>query len=302
MANQILKDTSSQILKKLEEWQKKEAISSSFLEFYKGLLGIQAWAEERIKLPEPSLSKKAASHRITNGLPLMRLDELDLDWSLLDEVFRKVATIFADFPELLGDVPESLLDSHSRLSKKVVKAWFNGTDLPTRIAVDNINEHVLGAIVNAAMKPFLVAYSKALIDMVEQNRWGKGYCPICGGSPDIAFLEKEVGGRWLMCSRCDAQWRLQRLACPSCGNQDSKLLSCFSDDTGVYRLYVCDKCHTYLKAIDLRNTKEDISLSLERLMTLDMDVQGQKKGYQPGYSQMGGVSPQLSLKDFLTCP
>jgi hypothetical protein len=211
----------------------------------------------------------------------MKLDEFNLDWSQVDEVFRKVTKIFANFPELLGEVPRSLLGSHSRLPKKVVKAWLTGTDLPTKIAGDNVNEYLLRAIVHATLRPFLAAYSEAWIGMVEQNRWRRGYCPICGGSPDIAFIEREVGDRWLMCSRCDAQWRFQRLECPSCGNQDCKSLSYFSDDTGVYRLYVCDKCHTYLKAIDLRNTKGNISLSLERLLTLDMDAQGQKKGYLP---------------------
>jgi len=289
LAKQILKDTSNQILKKLEEWQKKEAISSSFLEFYKGLLGVQAWAEERIKLPEPSLSKKVASHRIESGLPLIKFDELNLDWPLIDKVFRKVAAIFANHPEVLGEIPKSLLGPHFRLPKKVVKSSLSGADMPSKIAGVNVNEHVLRVIVHATLKPFLTAHSEALISMVEQNRWRRGYCPICGGSPDIAFLEREVGERWLMCSRCDAKWRFQRLECPSCGNQDHKFLSYFSDDTGAYRLYVCDKCHTYLKAIDLRNTKEDLSLSLERLMTLDMDVQGQKKGYQPGYSKMGVI-------------
>jgi len=283
LAKKLLKDTSSQILKKLEEWQEREAISSSFLEFYKGLLSIQAWAEERIKLPESSLSKKVASHRIVSGLPLLKFNELDLDWSLVDKVFRKVTKIFTSFPELLGEVPRSLTGVNSRLPKKVVKAWLNEAYLPNKIAGNNVNKQLLSTIVHATLKPFLTTYSKALISIVEQNRWRRGYCPICGGSPDIAFLEKEVGARWLMCFRCDAHWRFQRLECPSCSNQDCKSLSYFSDDTGVYRLYVCDKCHTYLKTIDLRNTKEDISLSLERLMTLDMDVQGQKKGYQPGY-------------------
>ena len=118
--------------------------------------------------------------------------------------------------------------------------------------------------------------------MVDQKLWRRGYCPVCGGSPDIAFLDEEAGGRWLVCSRCDARWRFQRLECPYCGNQDPESLSYFSDDAGVYRLYVCDKCHTYLKAIDLRKVSEDVSPSLERLTTLDMDVQGKSKGYQPG--------------------
>lgn len=115
---------------------------------------------------------------------------------------------------------------------------------------------------------------------MDQERWRRNYCPICGGHPDFAFLEKELGARWLLCSRCDTEWLFQRLQCPYCGNQTQKDLAYFTDDEGLYRLYVCEQCHKYIKAIDLRVAKSDILLPLERLFTLDMDRQAQEKGYQ----------------------
>ena len=95
-----------------------------------------------------------------------------------------------------------------------------------------------------------------------------------------------------MCLRCDARWRFQRLECHNCGNQDFKSMQCFGDDSGVYRLYVCDKCHTYLKVIDFRNVKTEVFLPLERLLTLDMDQQGQEMGYQPGYTQRSDINTE----------
>jgi hypothetical protein len=41
--------------------------------------------------------------------------------------------------------------------------------------------------------------------------------------------------------------------------------------------------------VDLRNAKTEIFLPLERLLTLDMDRQGQEKGYQPGYIRIEDV-------------
>ena len=35
-------------------------------------------------------------------------------------------------------------------------------------------------------------------------------------------------------------------------------------------------------AIDLRRTESQVLLPLERVMTLDMDREGQEKGYKPG--------------------
>jgi FdhE protein len=102
------------------------------------------------------------------------------------------------------------------------------------------------------------------------------------GKPDFAFIDKEKGARWLLCSRCDTGWLFQRLECPYCGNTDQNELAYFTDDTELYRLYICQRCHSYLKSIDLRKTDSEILLPLERVMTVDMDRQGQEKGYKGG--------------------
>ena len=107
---------------------------------------------------------------------------------------------------------------------------------------------------------------------------------ICGGSPDLAFLEKEYGARWLLCSRCDSEWLFQRLRCPYCGTQDQGELAYFTDDTELYRLYVCQQCQSYLKAVDLRQTEDETLLPLERVLTVDMDRQGREKGYRGGWT------------------
>ncbi len=95
----------------------------------------------------------------------------------------------------------------------------------------------------------------------------------------MAFLEKEVGARWLLCSRCDTEWLFQRLECPYCGTNEPNALSFFPDDEGLYRLDVCDQCKCYLKAIDLRKAKDDTLLPLERLYTMDLDRQAKENGY-----------------------
>ena len=117
--------------------------------------------------------------------------------------------------------------------------------------------------------------------MVDQENWRRGFCPVCGGNPDIAFLDTERGARWLVCSRCDAEWVFQRLQCPYCGCTDQNALAYFTDDKGSYRLYVCEQCKHYLKAIDLRQAEEGVLMPLERLFTLDIDRQAQEDGYSP---------------------
>jgi len=285
--------TDGEVLKRLKEWTKKEETPSRFLKFYQRLLRIQSRAAERIGIPKPTLKSKASNERIESGWPLISFDELDLDWPLLQDVFNEVTVAFADYPELFGEVPRSLRKPQSKLLKEMVKAWFEGTKLPSTIAGDNVDERLLEAIIQATLRPWLNSQAKALLGLVNQERWRRRYCPICGGSPDFAFLEKEHGARWLLCSRCDTEWLFQRLECPYCGTTDQHALAYFVDDGGLYRLYVCEQCHTYIKAIDLRHTESEVLLRLERVMTLDLDRQGQEKGYQPDYSRVSSpVVPQ----------
>ncbi|MFC2002485.1 formate dehydrogenase accessory protein FdhE [Chloroflexota bacterium] len=132
----------------------------------------------------------------------------------------------------------------------------------------------------------LVSHAKALYGSVNQERWRRGYCPICGSSPDFAYLDKEYGARWLLCSRCDTGWLFQRLECPYCGTQDQNALAYYTDDEGLYRLYICEQCHQYLKAVDLRQAKSEVLLPLERLFTLALDAQAQEAGYSPGIGRV----------------
>jgi len=284
----VTKKSDKEILKRLEEEGKKKGIPSRLLEFYQKLFRIQSRAEKSIGRAKTRLNRQTIDERLAHGQPLIDFDDLTIDRALLKDLFAEVTAIFTAYPDLFGKLPKSLREpkSHQTLPKKVAKTWFKGASLPATIAVDNIDEYfLLEAIIHATLKPFLTSHSKALISLVNQEHWRHKHCLICGGKPDFAFLDKERGARWLLCSRCDTEWLFQRLQCPYCGTQDQNKLAYFADDKGIYRLYVCEQCHKYIKAIDLRNAESEVPLPLERLLTLDMDIQAQEKGYQPGHSE-----------------
>ncbi|MFC2006643.1 formate dehydrogenase accessory protein FdhE [Chloroflexota bacterium] len=269
----------------MKEEGEKRGLPPRLLAFYQRLFRIQAGAERRISTAKSSLKREVVSGRLKHGLPLIIFDELALDWPLLKDTFTKVTATFADYTDIFGNLPKSLREptAHPSLPKKMVKAWFERANLSSTIAVGDINEYLLlEAIIHATLKPFLVSRSKALISLVNQEQWRRSSCPICGCRPDFAFLDKEQGARWLLCSRCDTEWLFQRLQCPYCGTQNQDDLTYFTNDEGVYRLYVCEHCHKYIKAIDLRHTESEIMLPLERLLTLDMDRQARKYGYDDG--------------------
>ena len=281
-----LVEINTKILEKLNEWQQSEGSLPEFLEFYKSLLHLQSDVQAHVSVPQPRLSQAEVDERLRQGVPLLEWQALSLDWSALQNLFREVAAVASEYYKAESRDFESLQEIASDTSflQEATRAWYKGESLSLLAADRSLSEKLLAAVIHSAVRPFLVAHSEAMLGLVDQEQWRRGYCPICGGKPDFASLDKERGARWLLCSRCDAQWLFQRLQCPYCNTQDQNALAYFTDDDGLYRLYICQQCQSYLKAIDLRQTEEEILLPLERLLTLDMDRQGREKGYRGGWT------------------
>jgi formate dehydrogenase maturation protein FdhE len=272
------------IISFLEEKERKEGTLPELLKFYQQLLRVQSQVEKKLSSRlEPSLSREAINKRIDNGVPLISFNELAFDWQLLAATFAEIKTVFANHAGLFNFSSGRLaeLGADALLTRQVLKPWFEKQKLPAKIP-RNVDRKLLNSIVHATMKPFLTSHARKLIDSIDQERWRRSYCPICGGSPDFASLDTERGSRWLLCSRCDTEWVFQRLQCPYCNTQDQNDLSYLTDDTGQYRLYTCEQCHQYLKTIDRRQTEgQVILLPIERFLTLDMDRQAIEMGYKP---------------------
>jgi FdhE protein len=271
--------TSSGIINRLDAMEKEEGSLPQLFRFYRELLRIQARVGQELDKPSPGLSSEAIHQRTVEGKILVTASEFTFDLHLLQDTFRKIAAVFSEYADLFKNTPEEFSKlARINITPEFVEAWYEGKSLPTK---DDVSQALLKELIHAAVKPFLTSYAAALIDSVEQERWRRGYCPICGGNPDFSFLSKENGARWLLCSRCDTEWLFQRLKCPYCNNSDQKTLSYYTADEGPYRLYVCDNCKHYLKTIDMRNARSDTLIALERLLTLEIDIQARDYGYSP---------------------
>ena len=278
----MIKDTTNKIINKLTQQEKEEGNLPLLLDFYKKLVIVQAEAQANIGDIEPTIDVDAISLRLNQGQPLVAFEELAIDWPLLKDVFSRVAEVFAQYPQLFGDSPKRLtVPAAGRLlTKNAVKAWYEGRTLPPSLR-EGLSGNLVQAILQATLHPFLKKHALALIQYIGDDSWRRNYCPVCGGIPDFSYLETEVAGRYLVCSRCDTEWQYQRLQCPYCRNQDQSLLTFLEDEQGLYRLYQCKKCQCYLKAIDLRKVKDEVLIPLERFYTIHLDTQAQEMGYHP---------------------
>jgi len=266
----------------LEKLAEAEQPLPSSLEFYRLILTAQS------KNRPPDLSetltslKKKATRRIALGKSALTFSDLAIDWKYIQKLLCELTTLANEHLSPESEEIEHLnqIGADIVLLREVSKAWFqSGTLSPKGVTKSKTVMPLTASVLQATFYPLLSAYASELLPLVKQDLWYQRYCPICGGGSDFSFLDKERGARRLLCSRCDARWIFHRLACPHCGNQDMKTLAYFTDDKSLYRLYTCEKCRRYLKAIDLRKTESDILLPMERILTLDMDRQAYESKY-----------------------
>jgi formate dehydrogenase accessory protein FdhE len=260
----------SKVLKRLDDWEQESPPGP--IELYLRLMRLQVNSKSDIQAQRPTLSAEVIAERLSQHSPLLTFADLDVDWDKFEKLFREALTIISNYSDSIDpgcDIPV----------REAAEAWYEDKPLP-QTALD---DETLSVALHTAMKPYLTAYSEALLPEVDQKRWRRGYCPICGSRPHFSFLSKdEEGARWLVCPRCDAQWLFQRLECPFCGNKDQKQLAYLTDDNGIYRVYLCEQCKGYLKNIDLRKADSKVLLPLEWVSTLDLDRQACESGYSAG--------------------
>jgi hypothetical protein len=281
----------SQVLEQLPQWQEK---APRYIGLHRDLLQLKASSSFLPTLEEHIAAIAAALRSEIDIPPVLRFNDLLPIWPELENLFHEAVTVICAHLTNSPSDASALrqFSNQSSLIKSTAERWYNNHFSDKEPIEPNIHPGILSLCFKAAFHPVLVRYAEVLTPLIKQQRWRKNICPVCGGMPDFAFLEREVGARWLMCSRCDAEWVFSRLECPFCRTRDQNALSYSTDDKQLYRLYTCDHCRNYIKAIDLRHTENDVLLPLERILTLDMDRQAIKAGYSQESTTFG--SPEDS--------
>lgn len=266
----MVSEIDSKILKKLDAWEKDSP--SGPVELYIRLIRAQIDSKSDISIKKPLLSPEVISDRLSRYSPLLSFEDLDIEWPKVEKLLKQALSIIGEYSDAAAPASDLPL-------KEMARAWYESEPLPKT----GIDKDTLLVAIHTAMKPFLCRHAEALLSEIDQKRWRRGYCPICGSRPNFSFLSKdEEGARWLVCPRCDAQWLFQRMECPFCGNKDQKQLAYLTDDNELYRVYLCEACKSYLKTIDLRKAQEEVILPLEWVATLDLDRQACESGYSAG--------------------
>lgn len=269
------------ILNRLAEAEKPLPRS---LELYYRILNLQ----KDFRLPDlielVANLETGTKQSLEQGRPILSFTDLPVDWADTRGLYSAVLDVAIEFLAPSQEDIEKLrqIGSDTDTLSTVGEDWFESTTVAGQSEdTREARSSLMSSVLQATFYPLLSSLAEKLMPGILKGFWHKNYCPVCGGSPDFSYLDRESEGmRWLLCSRCDAAWSFYRLVCPFCGNNDQQTLAYYSDESGLYRLYVCEKCKRYLKAIDLRKTEAEILVPLERILTLDMDRQALEQNYK----------------------
>jgi formate dehydrogenase maturation protein FdhE len=269
-------DRTQLTIQRLTEASAQDPDLSSFYAFHQSVFRLLNKAKASTTGTLEMVDKEALEARVLQGLPLVSFAQLPIEAGRFTDLARTVAQMVADYePELEGQpVPADAAGWISLAERRFAEGQV-GVEGPEEQATVSLAQ----VATDLALKPYLEWAAQRIMPHVNQEQWKRGYCPVCGGSPDLAFLEEESGARHLICSRCSSQWLYRRLGCPFCNTSDhTKISYCPSDDE-IYRLYVCRVCQRYLKTVDLRKAGRRVLLEVERITTIDMDVAARQEGY-----------------------
>jgi FdhE protein len=280
------------IKKRVDVMVKQRPSHKEVLEFLGEVAVEQFTVKSKVKTSPLDIDEEHMNARIIEGLPLVEKKVLTLDMKLAASLFKKLCKIMGRNKKVSKDIEQ--------ITQAIKNKDIDIQELLKQVASENdgfitalsekleVKKSVLTFLAINSLKPIFEAYAKKLSNYVDQERWAKGYCPICGSEPVIAEL-RENGARFLLCSSCGYEWRFNKLKCPFCENDEQQSLRYFySEQEGrTYRVDVCEKCKRYIKTVETDALVGKVISLLEDAGSFHFDIIAQNAGYRRGASTSG---------------
>jgi FdhE protein len=274
-------DHDQRVLDSLSAARGEHEALADLLDFYIELYQVQF--AHKAELPEPELRDELARRwRLEGGIPQLTFDQLPLDPERFAQWTAQVVDVLLSHSPGWEIAPDDWSPAQLVvLAQEVFETWDTLTSPQPDVRSDGTggtrSDRPLALAVGFALAPYLQRAAEAISPHLDLGLWVHGYCPVCGGRPNLALLEATRGARQLVCSRCNAVWSYSRLGCPYCKSKEKQTYYVGGD--GLYRLYVCPDCNRYLKTVDLREVHREVNPVVERLLTVGMDLAAQQEGF-----------------------
>ncbi|MDH7577034.1 MAG: formate dehydrogenase accessory protein FdhE [Bacillota bacterium] len=284
----MLSDNGSSFKMHINDYKKGHPELKHLLEIVGDLLtaGETLLKEERRR---PAISSLPNREEIRAHFSHQRFALKEKDLPIEQDQFRGILSKLTTILEDTGIIPEpgtfSPTADFEKDAARLHLLDFGETDLAEKKAASKAKEplrilHLI--LLYFSVRPFYKSLAEYIRQEVGFETWTAGCCPVCGQLPFLARLEEEDGAKFLACGLCDTSWRFPRLACPFCKSQNEPQIRYFyvPGEEGQ-RVYVCERCRTYLKTIEPAKLQRKPLLLFEHLVTPHLDLLAQKAGYFP---------------------
>jgi len=273
---------SNELGAQIDRINQKRPMYKDALSVYKDLVGFLMEIKPEIT---PEIKNGAINEiKVREGFPVFSREGLPLDRIAAISLFPRLLEHLSSKKRKDRDALKKARKKIKSNSQWVQHAMSNFLSRDEQAIVDmakeiNLEPMVLKFLTHMALKPSLDILKKVITEKITINTWNYGYCPLCGSSPDIAYLDTN-GKRHLHCELCGYEWNYPRLKCPFCENDNPKELGYFvSEEEDGFRIDFCKKCNSYIKTVDMRIIETLGSLELENLTTLHLDMLAYEQGF-----------------------
>jgi len=280
--------TGEQINQAVDKVKQIRPAYTDILDFYGRLFIAQEDSKASIAIDPIIISETALDQKREAQFPLINISDFVIDEAASQTLFKRICRMAGNVSGKLSDPAEAILEAIENEQMDLPRhfsSFLSEDDVYMKRLADGlkIDGEALALFTYSSINPSIVLNTDQLSTFLDKEAsWEKGYCPICGSLPGFALLEDE-GKRSFFCSFCRHQWLAPRRFCPFCENREEKTLAYFfSEEEKEYRVDVCEKCHKYIKTLDMRNTERIIYVPLEQVATLHLDIKAKEKGLESG--------------------
>jgi FdhE protein len=268
---------------RIQQIKKKRPGYEKILDFYQSVKEAQEKVKASLKIDSIQLRKEWKKLLSKEGFSLIQKDDFPLDLESSVKLFETLCQIGKEANPHMAEQAKKIkeaIDNKRIDMKKLLKKGVMEQRIEQVSDELVLDKKVFLFLLQSSIRPSIEAGVEQLRGELDPETWLKGYCPICGSLPSLSLLKEVVGKRYLLCSYCGYQWRMDRIVCPFCDNRDQESLHYFcGEGEETHRIDLCDKCHQYIKTTDYRNLQESDPV-LEDLSTLHLDLLASQKGYK----------------------
>lgn len=263
------------------------------LKFLKDVLTEQFEVKPRIQTHPIPMDEGLIKTKTAEGFSLVDKSNLELDIASATALFEKLCAVLKQNDSVSEDVAkieQVITGEKLNLEELFIKTAAQNGDylagLPDRLGLKG---EIVSFLAENSLRPIFEAYADKLKGYVDQEKWWRGYCPICGSKPVMAKLVGREKKKFLVCSCCGYEWRYSRTKCPFCEKTDPKGLKFFlvEKEGKAYRVETCRKCRKYIKTVDTAELNEEVIPCVEDIGTLYLDVLAKKEGYSREVHPLG---------------